>query len=57
VLKVFTRKNPTVIFSMMMSATKNYIAREGEADLLLRELPLNLQKQGEKKRSSFWDVT
>jgi hypothetical protein len=37
VLYLFTRKNSTVILSMMMSATKNYLAREGEADLVLHE--------------------
>jgi hypothetical protein len=33
---------------MMISAKKNYLAREGEADLLLHELHLISQKQGEK---------
>jgi hypothetical protein len=45
VLKIFTGENSTVIFSMMMSAMKNNLAREGEAALLLRVLQLIPQKQ------------
>jgi hypothetical protein len=54
VLYLFTRKNSPVVFSMMMSATRNYLAGEGEAGLLLHELQLTSQNQGEKKPSLFW---
>jgi len=39
---------------MMMSATRNYLAGEREADLLLHELQLTSQNQGGKKPSLFW---
>jgi hypothetical protein len=41
---------------MMTSATKNYLAREGEANLLLHELQLTSQTQGGKKPSLFWGI-